>query len=57
LRVSLKQAIEIHAKVLKYRFGRRAPEKARTCSATNDHEGHHVWLEVADVAELLLRAS
>ena len=27
--VSLKQAIEIHAKALKYRFDRRAPELAR----------------------------
>jgi hypothetical protein len=59
LRVSLKQAIEIHAKVLKYRFGRLAPEMARekalSCSASNDHEGHRVWLEVAEVAESLLR--
>jgi hypothetical protein len=60
LRVSLKQAIEIHAKVLKYRFGRRAPELAREealrCSKSNDHEGHVVWLEVAEVAESFLRA-
>jgi hypothetical protein len=45
LRVSLKQAIEIHAQVLKYRFGRLAPEMARekalSCSASKDHEGHH----------------
>jgi len=58
LRVSLKQAIEIHAKVLKYRFGRRAPElareKAESCSKSNDHEGHRVWLEVAEIAESLL---
>ena len=58
LRVSLKQAIEIHAKVLKYRFGRRAPElareKAQSCSASNDREGRRVWLEVAEVAESLL---
>ena len=61
MRVSLEQAIEIHAKVLKYRFGRRAPELAReraqSCSTSNDHEGHRVWLEVAEVAESLLRAS
>jgi hypothetical protein len=59
--VSLKQAIEIHAKVLKYRFGRLAPElareKAQNCSKSNDHEGHLVWLEVAEVAESLLRAA
>jgi hypothetical protein len=59
LRVSLEQAIVIHAKVLKYRFGRRAPELAReraqSCSTSNDHEGHRVWLEVPDVAESLLR--
>jgi hypothetical protein len=57
LRVSLKQAIEIHAKVLKYRFGWRAAEMARekalSCLASKDHEGHHVWLEVAQVAESL----
>jgi hypothetical protein len=61
LRVSLKQAIEIHAKALKYRFGCHAPEsaraKARSCAAANDHEGHRVWLEVAKVAESLLRTS
>ena len=58
MRVSLKQAIEIDAKVLKYRFGWRAPEMARekalSCSASKDHEGHRVWLEVAQVAESLL---
>jgi hypothetical protein len=60
LEVSLTQAIEIHAKALKYRFGRHAPEKARErarqCSAAEDDEGHRVWLEVAQVAESLLRA-
>jgi hypothetical protein len=60
LRVSLKQAIEIHAKVLKYRFGRLAPElareKAERCSTSNDHEGHRVWLEVPEIAESLLRS-
>jgi hypothetical protein len=60
MRVSLKQAIEIHAEVLKYRFGHRAPELAREkalhCSASNDHEGHSVWLKVAEVAEALLCA-
>jgi len=60
LRVTLKQAIEIHARVLKYRCGRRAPElareKAHHCSISNDHEGHLVWPEVTEVAESLLRA-
>src|ERR1700722_17406628 len=61
LDVSLKQAIEIHAKALKYRFGRRAPELAREaalrCSISKDDEGHRVWLEVAEVAESLLRTA
>lgn len=61
MKVSLNQAIEIHAKALKHRFGDRAPhlarEKAHSCSASNDHEGHLVWQKVADVAESLLRAS
>lgn len=61
MRVSLQQAIEIHAKVLKYRLGRHAPElareKAQSCSTSNDHEGHRVWLEVAKVAKSLLRAA
>jgi len=56
--VSLTQAIEIHARVLKYRFGKRAPmlarEKAQRCFASGDHEGHAVWLRVAAVAESLL---
>jgi hypothetical protein len=61
LEVSLTQAIEMHAKALKYRFGGRAPELAREwalrCSAAKDDEGHRVWLEVAEVAELLLRVA
>ena len=59
--VSLKQAIEIHAKALKYRFGRRAPQLARDwalrCSVSKDDEGRRVWLEVAEVAESLLRTA
>jgi hypothetical protein len=51
----------IHAKVLKYRFGRRAPdlarEKAQSCSAADDHEGHRVWTKVAEAVESLLRAT
>ena len=60
LRISLKQAIEIHAKVLKYRFGHRAAEVARETAhrflRSHDHEGHRVWMEVAEVAEALLGA-
>jgi hypothetical protein len=59
LRVSLDQAIEIHAMVLKCRFGKRAPplarEKANTCLASGDYEGHSVWRGVATVAVALLR--
>jgi hypothetical protein len=58
VRVSLKQAIEIHAKVLKFRFGWRAPEmareKAESCSKLKDREGYRVWMEGAQVAEFLL---
>jgi hypothetical protein len=57
--VSLDQAIEIHAKALKYRFGRRAPslakQKAHHCYASGDREGHVVWRRVAAEAEALLR--
>ena len=60
MNVSLNQAVEIHAKVLKHRFGKRAPllarEKAHQCSASGDHEGHVIWLRVAAVAETLLNA-
>jgi hypothetical protein len=59
MNVSLDQAIEIHAKALRYRFGRQAPalakEKAVNCSASGDHEGETVWLRVAAVAEALLQ--
>jgi hypothetical protein len=57
--VSLNQAIEIHAKVLAHRFGDRAPllaqEKAHHCSVSGDNEGHAVWLQVAAVAEMLIK--
>ena len=60
-RVSLDQAIEIHAKALKHRFGVRAPlvarEKAHHCRSSGDHEGHAVWRKVAAVAEALLAPS
>jgi hypothetical protein len=42
MNVSLDQAIEIHAKALKHRFGKRAPllaeEKADHCAARGDDE-------------------
>ena len=54
MNVSLNQAIEIHAKALKHRFGNRAAllaeEKAHHCAAQGDDEGHAVWLRVAAVA-------
>ena len=47
MNVSLDQAIEIHAKALKHRFGERAPllaeEKADHCAARGDDEGYAVW--------------
>jgi hypothetical protein len=53
----LTQAIEIHAKALKHRFGKRAAllaeEKAHHCAAQGDDEGYAVWRRVAAVAEKL----
>ena len=57
MNVSLDQAIEIHAKALKHRYGERAPvlaeEKADHCAARGDDEGYAVWRRVAAVAEIL----
>jgi hypothetical protein len=57
MNVSLAQAIEIHAKALKYRFGDRAAllakEKAHHCTERGDDEGRDVWLRVATVAGML----
>ena len=57
MNVSLTQAIEIHARALKYRFGDRAAllaeEKAHHCAAQGDDEGSAVWRRVASVAEML----
>jgi hypothetical protein len=54
MNVSLTQAIEIHAKALKHRFGKRAAllaeERADHCAAEGDDEGYAVWLRVASVA-------
>jgi hypothetical protein len=53
--VSLTEAIEIHAKALKHRFGKRAAllaeEKADHCAAEGDDEGYAVWRRVASVTE------
>jgi hypothetical protein len=57
MNVSLNQAIEIHAKALKYRFGKRAillaEERADHCAARGDDEGYAVWRRVAAVAGML----
>ena len=57
MNVSLDQAIEIHAKALKHRFGKRATllaeERAHHCAAQGDDEGRAVWLKVAAVAGTL----
>jgi len=59
MEVTLEQAIEIHAKALKWRSGRGAPLKARKIAQelaqAGDHEGHQVWLKVGDIAEALLK--
>lgn len=59
MNISLDQAIEIHAKVLYRRHGRQAPtrawERATAFKSTGDHEGHLVWIRVAEFAERLLR--
>jgi hypothetical protein len=58
MEVSLEQAIEIHAKVLKRIHGHKAPLKARRTAderaLSGDHEGCHVWLKVADAAAAML---
>lgn len=57
MKVSLEEAIEIHAKVLRARHKHRAPRKARDHALhlrrNGDHDGHDVWLRVAEVAEML----
>ncbi len=59
MEVSLDQAIEIHAKVLKRRDGRLAPGKAREIArqlaSSGDQDGHRVWLRVGEMTEALLR--
>jgi hypothetical protein len=55
--VSLDQAIEIHARVLKRWHRDRAPREAHTraleCKTAGDVEGHHVWTRVAKTCEAL----
>jgi hypothetical protein len=57
MNVSLDQAIEIHAKALKHRFGKRAAllaqERALHCATHGDDEGYEVWRRVAAVAGTL----
>lgn len=58
MHISLDQAIEIHAKALRYRHGakasRMAREKADQLAKIGDREGFTVWLKVADMTEALL---
>jgi hypothetical protein len=59
MEVTLEQAIEIHAKALKWRSGHAAPHKARKIAQelaqAGDHDGHQVWLKVGEIAEALLK--
>jgi hypothetical protein len=61
MEMSLDQAIEIHAKVLKRRSGRLAANKAREIAQhfalVGDHEGYRVWLRVGEVADSLTQES
>jgi hypothetical protein len=54
MNVSLDQAIEIHARALRYRHGKRASllaqERAQDCALNGDEEGQAVWLQVAAIA-------
>ena len=58
MNISLDQAIEIHAEVLKRRHVGQAPNRAReqatALKSKGDHEGHAVWTRVAEHAEHLL---
>jgi hypothetical protein len=57
MEVSLDQAIDIHAKVLKYWHGDKAPQEARSkaldCGTAGDIEGLQAWSRVAKVCEAL----
>jgi hypothetical protein len=58
MELSLEQAIEIHAEVLKRVHGNNAPAKAREraaqLAALGDDAGDKIWRIVADVAVKLL---
>jgi hypothetical protein len=58
MNISLEEAIEIHAKVLKSQHKHRAPQRAREhaqrLKMINDHDGHEVWSRVAAAAERML---
>jgi hypothetical protein len=53
--VSLDQAINIHARVLKYWHGDKAPQEARAraleCGTAGDFEGLQAWARVARLCE------
>jgi hypothetical protein len=53
--VSLDQAINIHARVLKYWHGDNAPQEARAraleCGTAGDFEGLQAWARVARLCE------
>ena len=57
MQISLDQAIEIHARVLRYWHRDRAPEEAREraldCATTGDFEGFQAWAKVAKLCEAL----
>ena len=57
MEVSLDHAIAIHARVLKYWHGDRAPQEARAkaldCGTAGDIEGLQAWSRVAKVCEAL----
>ena len=56
--ISLDEAIEIHAEVLRRRHDKEAPTRARERALAlkyiGDHDGHAVWLKVAECAQRLL---
>ena len=58
MNISLDEAIEIHVRALKHRWHKKPPPYARLRAATlkeaGDHEGHNVWILMAEVAERLL---
>jgi hypothetical protein len=59
MKVSLEQAIEIHARALVRKHRDKAPCNARSYAAARedcgDHEGYGVWLGVAAEAERILK--